>query len=106
MNQIADTLKVVQVPHGLSDTVLLAIIAALLAVVTLVLKAVIDAQAKKAERVAASEAAKVSNRLEQVEIKIDGRLTQLLEISKKEAEERGHRLGTEQQKAEQKTKKP
>lgn len=93
MNQIADTLKVVQVPHGLSDTVLLAIIAALLAVVTLVLKAVIDAQAKKAERVAASEAAKVSNRLEQVEIKIDGRLTELLEITKREAEERGRRQG-------------
>lgn len=100
-----DTLKVVQVPSGLSDTVLLAIIAAFLAIATLIINGAIQARAKKAETLAAIEAAKVSQKLADVEIKIDGRLTELLEISKKEAEERGHRLGKDQEKKEEKDRK-
>lgn len=98
-----DTLKVIETQAaGFSDTVLLAIVAALLAIATLIIKGVIEAQAKKAEAVAAAEAAKVSQKLAEVEIKIDGRLTQLLEIATKEAEERGHRLGKDQEKQEEK----
>lgn len=77
----------------MSDTVQLAIVAGIVAIATLVIKGFIDSKAKLAETIAAAEAAKVSAKLAEVEIKIDGRLTQLLEISKKEAEERGHRLG-------------
>lgn len=95
-----DTLKVVQVTSGLSDTVQLAIVAGIVAIATLIIKGFIDSKAKKAETIAATEAAKVSQKLAEVEIKIDGRLTELLEISKKEAEERGHRLGKEQAKSE------
>lgn len=96
-----DTVKLVQVSHGLSDTVLLALIAGVVAIATLIINARIEAKAKKAEAIAALEAAKVSQKLAEVEIKIDGRLTQLLEISKKEAEERGQRLGKEQAKSEE-----
>lgn len=96
-----DTLKVIQTTSGFSDTVLLAIVAALLAVATLIIKGIIEAQAKKAEVVAALEAAKVSKKLEEVELKIDGRLTELLRITKAEAEERGQRLGKDQEQARQ-----
>lgn len=104
-----DTLKIMQEAFRLaqetqksdrlSDTVQLAIVAGIVAIATLVIKGFIDAKAKKAETIAAAEAAKVSQKLAEVEIKIDGRLTQLLEMSKKEAEERGHRLGKEQEQA-------
>lgn len=100
-----DTLQVVQVSSGLSDTVLLAIIAGLVTIATLIINGRIEAKAKKAEALAAAEALKVTHKLEQVEIKIDGRLTQLLEISKKEAEERGHRMGKEQEKKEETDRK-
>lgn len=90
-----DTLQVVQT-SGMSDAVQLAIVAGIVAIATLIIKGLIEAHAKKAEAVAALEAAKVNAKLAEVEIKIDGRLTQLLEISKKEAEERGHRLGKEE----------
>lgn len=92
---MGDTLKVIQT-QGMSDTVQLAIIAGIVTVATLIIKGIIDAHANKAKAVAAIEAAKVTQKLGEVEIKIDGRLTQLLEISKKEAEERGHRLGKEE----------
>lgn len=101
-----DTLKVIQTTSGFSDTVLLAIVAALLAVATLIIKGIIEAQAKKAEVVAALEAAKVSKKLEEVELKIDGRLTELLRITKAEAEERGQRLGKEEAKKEEKVSEP
>lgn len=100
-----DTLKIVQTDAGLSDTVWLAVITALVTVATLIIKGIIEAQARKAERVAASEAAKVTERIAEVEIKIDGRLTELLRISKLEAEERGHRMGKEQEKQEEKDRK-
>lgn len=100
-----DTVKVVTT-SGLSDTVWLAIIAGIVTIATLIINGRINAKAKKAADLAALEAAKVTQKLEQVEIKIDGRLTQLLEISKKEAEERGHREGKEQAKSEQETKAP
>lgn len=94
-----DTLKVIETQSsGFSDTVLLAIVAALLAIATLIIKGIIEAQAKKA----ALEAARVTQKLAEVEIKMDGRLTQLLEIATKEAEERGHRLGKEMEKKEEK----
>lgn len=95
-----DTLQVIQA-SGMSDTVQLAIVAGIVAIATLIIKGFIDSKAKQAETIAAMEAAKVSAKLAEVEIKIDGRLTQLLEISKKEAEERGHRLGKEQAKSEE-----
>lgn len=95
-----DTLKLVQVSSGLSDTVLLAIIAGLVTIATLIINGRIEAKAKKAETIAAAEAAKISQKLAEVEIKIDGRLTQLLEISKKEAEARGLIIGKEQAKNE------
>lgn len=98
-----DTVKFVQA-SGMSDTVQLALIAGIVAIATLIIKGFIDAKAKKAETIAAAEAAKVSQKLAEVEIKIDGRLTQLLEISKKEAEERGQRIGKEQAKNEGKNK--
>lgn len=94
-----DTLQIVQ-SSGMSDAVQLAIVAGIIAIATLVIKAVIEAQAKKAEVSAALEAAKVSQKLQEVEVKIDGRLTELLRITKAEAEERGQRLGKEQQKSE------
>lgn len=97
-----DTLKVIETQSaGLSDTVLLAIVAGIVAIATLIIKGIIESHAKKAETKAALEAARVTHKLEAVELKIDGRLTQLLEISKKEAEERGHRLGKEQAKSEE-----
>lgn len=101
-----DTLKIIETQSsGLSDTVWLAIIAGIVTIATLIINGRINAKAKKAADLAALEAAKVTQKLEQVEIKIDGRLTQLLEISKKEAEERGHREGKEQgKKEEQETK--
>lgn len=101
---IQDALKLAQEAQktqGLSDTVLLAIIAGLVTIATLIINGRIEAKAKQAEAIAALEAAKVNAKLAEVEIKIDGRLTQLLEISKKEAEERGHRLGKEQAKSEE-----
>lgn len=100
-----DTLKVVEHTSGLSDTVWLALITGLVGIATLIIKSVVESQAKKAERVAASEALKVSQKLEAVEIKIDGRLTEILELTRKEAEERGHRLGKEQERKEETDRK-
>lgn len=98
---VMDTLKLVQVTSGLSDTVLLAIIAGLVTIATLIINGRIEAKAKKAEATAAIEAAKLAAKLNEVEIKIDGRLTELLRITKSEAEERGQRLGKEQAKSEE-----
>lgn len=98
-----DTLKVVQVT-GLSDTVLLAIIAGIVGLATLIINGRIEAKAKLAADIAALEALKISQKLGDVELKIDGRLTELLRISKLEAEERGHRLGKEQAKSEENVK--
>lgn len=95
-----DTLKVVEHTSGLSDTVWLAVIAALVTVATLIIKGIIAHHAEKAKAEAALEAAKVTEKLEKVELKIDGRLTEILELTRKEAEERGHRLGKEQEKQE------
>lgn len=77
----------------MSDTVQLAIVAGFVTIATLVIKHFIDEHAKKAEAkreaaeaaalaAAALEAAKLTQKLDAVEIKIDGRLTQLLEITK------------------------
>lgn len=99
-----DTLKLVQVTSGLSDTVLLAIIGGLVGIATLIINGRIDAKAKRAEAIAAAEALKVSQKLEAVEVKIDGRLTEILELTRKEAEERGQRMGKEQAKEEEKVK--
>lgn len=96
-----DTLQVIEASSGFSDTVLLAAIAAFLAIATLIIKAVIEAQAKKAE----AEAARTAKKLEEVETKIDGRLTQLLEIATKEAEERGQRIGKEVEKNDEAARK-
>lgn len=106
-----DTLKLVQEalklaqeaqkPQGLSDTVLLAIIAGIVGLATIYLNSRIEARAEKAKTAAAAAAAELALKLAAVETKIDGRLTQLLEISKKEAEERGHRMGKEQEKKEE-----
>lgn len=100
-----DTLRVIENTYGLSDTVLLAIIGAFLTISTLITNAIINARAKKAENIAATEAAKVNAKLQDVEIKIDGRLTELLSISKLEAQERGHRMGKDQEKKEEKDRK-
>lgn len=101
---IQDALKLAQEaqkPDRMSDTVQLAIVAGIVAIATLIIKGFIDSKAKKAETVAAIEAAKLAHKLEQVELKIDGRLTELLRITKSEAEERGQRLGKEQAKSEE-----
>lgn len=99
-----DTLKIVESVPGLSDTVWLAIIAGIVTIATLIINGRIEAKAKKAEAIAAIEAAKVSEKLKEVEIKIDGRLTQLLELATSEAELRGRIEGKEQQKSEESVK--
>lgn len=111
---MGDTLKLVQEalrlaqeaqkPHGLSDTVWIAIVTGVVALATIIINGRIDAKAKKAETLAEAEAAKVTQKLEQVELKIDGRLTELLRLTKAEAEERGQRMGKEQQKSEEGSK--
>lgn len=95
-----DNLEVIQASSGLSDTVWLALITGLVTIATLIIKGVVESHAKKSERIAAAEALKVSQKLEHVELKIDGRLTELLEITKKEAQERGHREGKQEEKQE------
>lgn len=69
----------------MSDAVQLVIVTGIVGIATMIIKGFIDANAKKVEVVAAAEAAKVAQKLAEVEIKIDGRLTQLLEITKKAA---------------------
>lgn len=116
-----DTLKVIEgKSSGLSDTVWLAIVAGIVALATLIIKAIIEAQAKKAEAIAAAavaaaaaiaaaEAEKVTKKLEAVEVKIDGRLTQLLESYKREGELKelkGHQEGKEEGKKEEQEKAP
>lgn len=100
-----DTLKVVEHTSGLSDTVWLAVIAALVTVATLIIKGIIAHHAEKAKTAAALEATKVTEKLEKVELKIDGRLTEILELTRKEAEERGHRMGKQEEKQEEKDRK-
>lgn len=112
-----DTLKLVQT-SGLSDTVLLAIVAGIVAIATLIIKGIIESHAKKAETIAAAavatataiaaaESTKVTQKLHEVEIKIDGRLTQLLESYKREGELKelkGHKEGKEEAKKEENIK--
>lgn len=104
-----DTLQIVQ-SSGMSDAVQLAIVAGIIAIATLVIKAIIEAHAKKAEFVAATEAAKVSEKLQEVAIKVDGRLTQLIESLQREGvlkEIKAHQEGIDEgKKQEQETKAP
>lgn len=55
----------------MSDTVQLAIVTGIVTVATIIIKGIIDAHAKR-----------TAEKLEAVEVKIDGRLTQLLEMTK------------------------
>lgn len=71
----------------------------------MIIKGIIAHHAEKAKTAAALEAAKVTEKLEKVELKIDGRLTEILELTRKEAEERGQRMGKEQAKEEEKDRK-
>lgn len=95
---------------GLSDTVLLAIVGGIVGLATIIINGRIDAKAKKAEAVAAAEAAKVSEKLQEVAIKVDGRLTQLLESLQREGvlkESKAHQEGIDEgKKQEQETKAP
>lgn len=56
----------------MSDTVQLAIVTGIVTVATIIIKGIIDAHAKR-----------TAARLEAVEVKIDGRLTQLLELTQR-----------------------
>lgn len=69
---------------GLSDTVLLAIVAGIVAIATLVIKGIIEHHAEKAKTVAALEAAKITETQKELGIKIDGRLSQLIESLERE----------------------
>lgn len=105
-----------QKPQGLSDTVLLAIIAGIVGLATIYLNSRIEARAEKAKTIAAAavaiaaaEAEKVTKKLEAVEVKIDGRLTQLIESLKRESdlkEASALITGKEQGKKEEQEKAP
>lgn len=71
----------------MSDTVQLAIVTGIVAIATLIIKAIIDSHAKKSEARAAA-----------VELKIDGRLTQLLEMTKKAYKAEGKDEGIAEEK--------
>lgn len=120
-----DTLKIVhealklaqeaQKPQGLSDTVILSIVAGIVGMATIIIKGIIESHAKKAEVIAAAavsaaatvakaESEKITQKLETVEIKIDGRLSQLIESYKREGELKeikGHKEGKEEAKKEE-----
>lgn len=87
----------------MSDTVLLAIVGGIITLATIYLKARIDAKALLAAAVAKEEAAKVQTQLDKVEVKIDGRLTELLETTRLLAESQGLRQGKEEGKNQEKS---
>lgn len=90
----------------MSDAVLLAIVGGIITLATIYLKSRIDAKAILAAAIAKEEAAKVQGQLDKVEVKIDGRLTELLETTRQLAEAqglaRGKVEGREKQKADTK----
>lgn len=93
----------------MSDAVILSIVAGIITLATIYLKARIDAKALLAAAIAKEAAEKVQTQLDKVEIKIDGRLTELLETTKQLAEAQGlaqgKREGRESQKNEAKETK-
>lgn len=80
----------------MSDAVLLVIVSGIITLATIYLKARIDAKALIAAALAKEEAQKVTAQLDKVEVKIDGRLTELLETTKLLAEAQGLRRGKEE----------
>lgn len=103
-----DTLKVVA-SSGLSDTVLLAIVAGIVAIATLVIKGIIEHHAEKAKALAALEVAKITEAQKELGVKVDGRLTQLIESLEREGvlkELKAHQEGKEEGKKEEQEKAP
>lgn len=85
----------------MSDTVQLAVIAGIVTIATLIIKHFIDEHAKKAEAKRVAEAAVLAQKLEAVEVKMDGRLTELLEITKKAFLAEGKEQGKAEEQAKQ-----
>lgn len=71
----------------MSDAVQLAIVTGIVAVATVIIKGIIDAHARKQ-----------TAKLEAVEVKIDGRLTQLLEMTQKAYKAEGKEEGKAEEK--------
>lgn len=80
----------------MSDAIILTIVTGIITLATIYLKSRIDAKALLAAAIAKEEAAKVTTQLDKVEVKIDGRLTELLETTKQLAEAQGLRKGKEE----------
>lgn len=80
----------------MSDAVLLVIVSGIITLATIYLKARIDAKALVAAALAKEEAAKVTTQLDKVEVKIDGRLTELLNTTRELAKARGLKEGKEE----------
>lgn len=73
----------------MSDAIILTIVTGIITLATIYLKSRIDAKALLAAAIAKEEAAKVQTKLETVEVKIDGRLSELLETTRQLAEAQG-----------------
>lgn len=86
----------------MSDAVVLSICAGMFGLATMYLKARIEAKAKLAEAVAKVEAEKLHRQLDAVELKIDGRLTELLETTRLLAQAQGKAEGKIEGRANQK----
>lgn len=87
----------------MSDAVLLVIVSGIITLATIYLKARIDAKSLIAAALAKTEAAKVTAQLDKVEVKIDGRLTELLETTKLLAQAQGLAQGKAEGREKQKT---
>lgn len=86
----------------MSDSVLLAIVGGIITLATIYLKSRIDAKAILAAAIAKAEAEKIQKQLDKVEVKIDGRLSELLETTRRLAEAQGLEKGKEQGRESQK----
>lgn len=85
----------------MSDTVQLAIVAGFVTIATLIIKHFIDEHAKRAETKRAIAATALAQKLDAVEIKMDGRLTELLEMTKKAYLAKGKDEGKAEEQAKQ-----
>lgn len=87
----------------MSDSVLLAIVGGIITLATIYLKSRIDAKALLAQAIAKEAADKVQIQLDKVEVKIDGRLTELLETTRKLAQAQGLAQGKAEGRDDQKS---
>lgn len=87
----------------MSDAVLLSIIGGVITLATIYLKSRIDAKALIAQAIAKEAADKVTSQLDKVEVKIDGRLSELLETTRRLAEAQGLAQGKREGRESQKT---